>query len=467
MEPNLTMQVVGFVWFLGSWALLTAVLEGGRGPDAGSVLAVLRERRDAGAQPRAAAAKVALGYNVCLDAVVDAVALLAACGVDPAAGSLAADVSSIDSLGELGAVFASHFSRAAAGERAVGDEGTFHALEAGLRHDSLRKKKKLLLGGNAAIMAAILAEDWGFAQVHLGGQVGGEIAKLLPSSIQTVALDAGSKVGHIAVRNDETHVIMEYEKGARWGPSTAQRANRFIVSRDLSNAVVASLEPLNALVKEDGDFDLLVVAGFHMLDAMPHAFRVHRMREIRASLAAIPARTRVHLELASIGHASLLGLIVTEALGHVQSLGLNEQELAALHTAMGGAASEASAVSRVAPDLTAAAAVMLRILRKTPTLSRIHFHAFSVHIIAVSDAGLRAWPNSAAAVAAGSIKASERACNATTFAVGDLAPATIPLATWTQQGVHFFQAPVLACNNVVQTVGLGDAISATALAFQA
>jgi len=52
---------------------------------------------------------------------------------------------------------------------------------------------------------------------------------------------------------------MEYKKGSQWETNsdtnsntvvTATRANRFIVSKDESNAVLATLEPLNQQASE-------------------------------------------------------------------------------------------------------------------------------------------------------------------------------------------------------------------------
>mmetsp|Transcript_6786 Transcript_6786/g.8260 ORF Transcript_6786/g.8260 Transcript_6786/m.8260 type:complete len:160 (+) Transcript_6786:3-482(+) len=126
------------------------------------------------------------------------------------------------------------------------------------------------------------------------------------------------------------------------------------------------------------------------------------------------------------------------------------------------------------------------------TLSRIHFHCFGYHIIAQrsiipTPTNLRKWDSTKEAAASGSVMASERACNSTQLGLGDveqqltsivvngkhtkLSPEN-PIAVWTTGGekpteqIDFVLVPVLACAVPVQTVGLGDAISAAALAYQ-
>ena len=143
-----------------------------------------------------------------------------------------------------------------------------------------------------------------------------------------------------------------------------------------------------------------------------------------------------------------------------------------------------------------------------PRLSRVHFHSYAYHIVAVREGpGRRAWPRAGASVAAGAVAATLQACNATarggesalhgndldlvaparfwaSTSAGDddelpyeerterefvKLDATKELAgagavgTWTRGDVTFHYVPVLVCKEPTGTVGLGDAISAAGL----
>jgi len=430
-------------------------------------------------------ARVALGYNGCLDAIVDTLSLFKTAGISP---SQSKDVSVISSIEDLASVLEFHFGKA--GERAVTVRETFDILEDALRRTPHRKA----LGGNAALMADVLVRDWGFKNVVLGAQVGQFMKQLLSPHLRTVGHDEATdfKVGGssvIPIRSDEIHLIMEYNKGDSWGHRVASRANRFIVSHDLSNAFLAPMDNLHKELQGPKPYDLLVASGFHMLDSQEVPIRKARLKEISTSFRNIPKATRVHAELASIGDASLLDDIVNQILPHVDSIGLNEQELASLfdvldskhldlkHESLGDSVPDVAIVSLAIEH------IFTSIPRGTRSLNRLHFHCLGYHIIAQTNHGMKRWPNPASAVAAGSIKASERACNSTDLTDQQISlqmPTSIhptkesavtitvsaPVATWISNDIHFELAPVLTCNSPVQTVGLGDSISATAIGFQ-
>lgn len=78
----------------------------------------------------------------------------------------------------------------------------------------------------------------------------------------------------VAVKNDELHVIMEYTKNSKWGTlPRPKRANRFIISSDVTNAAISTLEPLNQHVTDsDRKVDLLIAGGFNMLEGQTQAY---------------------------------------------------------------------------------------------------------------------------------------------------------------------------------------------------
>lgn len=457
------------------------------------LLGKLRVTRDM-AVLRTEDARIAIGYNVCLDAVVNVFELFENAGIEEP--DSAADHKSFETLEELAATFLLHFSKAAGGERSVKNPAAFQEIEKALYSTRHRQ----VLGGNAAIMAHVLSHDHGFQHVLLGGQVGPNVKRLLPDRMDTVGMPTGNvRLGDedVRVRQDEVHIIMEYEKGQFWGKSSAERANRFIISHDQSNAVLAAMEKLNEHVANaEPGFDVLIASGFHMLDAKSAQFRKLRLQAAKESLQRIPASTRVHLELASIGDEALLQQLVQSLFPEVDSIGLNEQELGDLFVALKldkkHSKIQIELVKQTLPDVSTVAKVLNAILAEfgpqkgsNRGIARIHFHSFAFHIIAQASSTKNDWPHIAQAVAAGSIMASERACNRTTLAdhhislhmnpsfsteSGTEMQVTLeePTPHWTSADgfFDFVLAPVLACNKAVQTVGLGDSISSSAIAYQ-
>jgi ADP-dependent phosphofructokinase/glucokinase len=313
---------------------------------------------------------------------------------------------------------------------------------------------------------------------------------------------------------DEVHIIMEYPKGTQWGGwgPKADRANRVIVSKDESNAVLAALEATIEKVAESAEESalpsLLVLSGIHMLDGREESFVTARLGDLRTGLKKVPETVLVHLELASIGNEFVLKSILDTTLPLVDSIGLNEEELLAVYKALGGTFGEESGVLKesdltgAVPTVRAVSAALVFVLSKSQVLSRIHFHCFAYHIIALrdsatasnSEANTKAWKNGASAVAAGSLVASTKACdldvtdlhgNDIELKFSSFQPSSVetakvflsdeePVASWKVdvpgekggESASLVMAPVLSCKKVVQTVGLGDAISATALAYQ-
>ena len=122
---------------------------------------------------------------------------------------------------------------------------------------------------------------------------------------------------------------------------------------------------------------------------------------------------------------------------------------------------------------------------RTPTLSRIHFHSLTFHIIATR---VGTWENSASAVGAGTRVGGVQACN-TTSLDSSLVELRIPkafsrsvnfehlrkealildpsqpISVWRRGEVKFHFSPVLVCKKPLVTVGLGDAISAAGLRY--
>jgi len=142
-----------------------------------------------------------------------------------------------------------------------------------------------------------------------------------------------------------------------------------------------------------------------------------------------------------------------------------------------------------APDLTAVSHAIAHILNagiSKPSLGRVHFHTLGYHVVALHPRHADKWGNSMASVARGSVRATLQACNATgeqdlhgddldlktglkiNFGTAEdpehlKVTKDSPVLTFTVEGIQMYYAPVLVCKEPVVVVGLGDAISASAL----
>jgi ADP-dependent phosphofructokinase/glucokinase len=145
-------------------------------------------------------------------------------------------------------------------------------------------------------------------------------------------------------------------------------------------------------------------------------------------------RVPVHLELASSTDPEFMRGVVSALFGEVDSLGFNEQECAFLFEALGGRyspsgpASSRSEIASNTPSPRAVAGVLRFLLESFPSLSRLHFHSISFHLVAYRSKSTakyavdtKAWKKSAgtyralwrggaSAVAAGSVAVTAEAC---------------------------------------------------------
>ena len=296
------------------------------------------------------------------------------------------------------------------------------------------------------------------------------------------------------------HLILEYARGEALLDEVAPRANRFILHSDRVNGALGTLEAFHAAAADFAPH-ILVAAGVHLLQEQESAaFRSQRLADVRRHLSTTPSATAVHLEYASIGDADFVREVTEELLPAIDSLGCNEQELGDMYRALGGAAI-AHDTFVAAPFAAVRDAVALlfdraRELRDATTaddvalrrLTRVHFHYLRYHAIFFDPA---VWHDSELAVGAGAWAAAATACE-----FRDVSPEATArdfderevelddstralmrdgngrvqavrrgeLTTPNGEQLHYVVAPVLVCRKPRRTVGLGDTVSATALA---
>lgn len=416
--------------------------------------------------------RVAIGYNANLDLIVNALEVLEKLNIKPANSETHAQLTSLSDLQET---FSYYMRTGSAAERVAATAELFKQITDAA--ESL-EHKQYHTGGNAALMANSLATLG--CPVLLGGAVGSTLASLLHPDVIVTKDTKKEQV------NDEVHLIMEYARGAAWGGHTSPRANRFIITRDETNA---RLQPLELFHSSIPDFDpsYVILSGLHLLETLGEEERSSRLAVMLDNLHTISRRTKsgddlvmAHLELASIGDASLLRTLAEKVVPHVDSLGLNEQELGGIYSVTGGKEFDVEAFKspQVYPVVQAithlfSLASQHRQSTSTRSLSRVHFHCLHFHLIVQKKDS--EWESGETSVAAGALACSTQACD--NSGVDLLLPPSFeislskfkqidfdhPVTTWSSGEFDFYLAPVLVCRVPTRTVGLGDAISGVGL----
>ena len=141
--------------------------------------------------------------------------------------------------------------------------------------------------------------------------------------------------------------------------------------------------------------------------------RRSRLRKLHNLLTSTPRETRIHFEMASFAEQECLEDVVDTVVHHVDSLGMNEQELPNLHGVLtnGSITLISDAYPRIATTLDHMRAVY-RILSK-PTdghrgLTRLHVHTLAYQ--AIMTAKSSSWKHSMSAAAKAALTANRYTC---------------------------------------------------------
>ncbi|CAH1796959.1 unnamed protein product [Owenia fusiformis] len=418
--------------------------------------------------------KVAVGLNANVDLIVKGSELLRMLNISP---GHKLDHHELNSLHELQEVFAFFLAKGSGAERNFANGEDF-----GKMVDAAERLSRAdwFIGGNAALMAQKIITTFPDTQVQLVGPVGPRLKSLLDQNMQ---VPQSSRID-----KDEVHMILEFERGEKWGDHQAPVATRFITSHDLSNARMDKLETLFASL---GSFqpDLVILSGLHIMEGQSEDFLKKRLEDLAGNLRLLPSTVPVHLELASMTKPWFMKLIMEIVLPTVSSLGLNEQELAFASHATDGPHNTMYKEIKGQPEIHKVSDIMTWLLKTysygsknypNSKLTRVHFHSLTYHITGTLNV---AWRNERAAVAAGTRIAAKQACDMKIFDptkvdikspeqfklfTGDKLRSfnqSEPVLSWKTGDFKFCFSPVLVCKHPLKTVGLGDAISATGLLF--
>ncbi|XP_063226286.1 ADP-dependent glucokinase [Bacillus rossius redtenbacheri] len=419
--------------------------------------------------------KVAIGYGACLDLFVDGNVLLPYNDL----GSNPEHFTDISSNKELSKTYAYFYRHGAAAERYVSNSSLFDEL---VNRAFATAGSHSGLGGNAPVMASRFAHEG--CKVLLAAKMSPELQKFLPRGVTVVGGETSK---------DDVHLILEYKAEERWGPHVAPRANRFIIHNDRNNPTVSSAEEFEKALAGFRP-NLLVVGGLQMMDNFPFApgVRKARLHKVREQMSSQPASTKVHFEMASFAESEMLVELTQNVIPFADSLGMNEQELANLHSTLvyGNVSLVADAIPRVAVVLDQMRHVFRLVRERSGTvpggrlLTRLHVHTLAYQAIMTSASS--PWRNSMAAAAKASLTANRHVCGSKQV---DVDKATLimdesfstsvargsqrvpleldhPVSCWSEGEVQICVAPVLVCTRAHQTAGGGDNISSAGLVLQ-
>ncbi|XP_041649079.1 ADP-dependent glucokinase [Cheilinus undulatus] len=443
---------------------------------------LLRAERKVGmnniARPR-----VAVGFGGCVDLIVDGVSLLNKIGLPPTDQPLHHNY--IENAVQLAESFAYFFAPGAAAERFMLNDTLFSELVEASRD---LPGNRWSVGGNAPVMAGRMATEG--CDVLLGGSFSPDFTDVLSQHI-TVA-------GNI-IEEPDIHLILEYPSGARWGPLTSRRANRYIVHSDDHNPYLDSMEEFAGKL-EDFQPDLLVVGGLQMMDNFPfHAGERDALLSRLADLLSTSSpKLGVHFEMASFVEESIMEDLLHYVIPRADSLGMNEQELPNLLSLLKG--SNITVLSDPNPRVATVLDQMREVYRilnqrykdsrgetnngEGKPLTRLHVHTLAFQAMIVTRGSQ--WKNTMSATAKASLTANRHVCGS-----NDIDPSKArlimddsfsvsrqegsqriplqesrPVSCWDEENYEICVAPVLVCTEVYQTAGGGDNISAAGLVLQ-
>ncbi|XP_031849431.1 ADP-dependent glucokinase isoform X2 [Nomia melanderi] len=344
------------------------------------------------------------------------------------------------------------------------------------------------IGGNAAIMAMRFAKEG--CDVTLAAKLTKSMYQMMPQVINIVGGE---------VKQDDIHLIMEYKRGDVWGPYSSVRANRYIIHSDTSNPMIRSLDPFDEFLSVT-EPNLIVVSGLQMMDNYPflEGERQKLLLKVKKQLLERPLSTKIHFEMASIVENEFFYELIESVLPYVDSLGVNEQEIASLKEfVVGGLSNVADSMPNVTVVLDQMRMVfelirLKNIVNSSPRkLSRIHVHSLAYQVIFIEKGS--EWKNTMAAAAKASLTAHRHVCATNHVDVKKAAlmlddrfltsvkdgteislDINKPVSCWDEvlSGViekipiQICVAPGLVCTETAQTAGGGDNISSAGLVLQ-
>lgn len=432
-------------------------------------------------QPTVLFRRVVIGINCNVDMVVTGTSLLERLN---GTSTNRKDHEVIKNVNDLYESFAYFFSRGAAAERHISDPKMFQILAQFAGEP--RHRPHHYIGGNAALMAQKIATSFPRTTTYLVGPIGPRSHVLLhPSIVRT---------NSTRIVKDELHVIIEYKQGEILDEYVAPASSRFITSHDQYSGSAVVIEMFFKAISQFNP-DLVILAGVHLLQNQNKEMRMEKLRLIKRSLLQVKHNIPIHFQLGNMGNPDHVAEVLHRIVPHVDSLGLNEQELAFFSHVANGPYTDLYPVFPGAIHVYKVVEMLYWLLTKFGhdstdpesknyqyRLSRIHFHSLTFHLMVYKGTD---WSNLASGLAAGAKVAARQSCKITNDLNTDNLEVRIskahlldkeigkryvfepqrPIASWMRNDVIFIYTPALICKFPTRTVGVDDAVSATGLIF--
>jgi ADP-dependent phosphofructokinase/glucokinase len=337
------------------------------------------------ARPCSSGKTVLIGFNGCLDLVVDASQLLSHMRNDLSMtlGDMRQPTvhDKINSIPQFLTTLSQYLREGVATEKFAVNDTMFSQL---VSSANKCESANSVLGGNAAIMGTRFSKLG--CPVQFGGFVGSKIRDALGAHTISVADNS------MLIDIDDVHLIVEYPRGSLFvdadpaliqeaGDLVAQRANRFILTQELDTRIphrllTESLQKDKAIRDQIG---IVVLSGFHLFDGKPQESRLSEFNALIDTIHATSADTLIHLEIASFTEPQLLFDLQDTVLKHVHSLGANEQEIAGVYDLM--QTGEFSQFYEHKPAIHDTLHKTRSVLSELPHVSRVHVHNIAFQAI--------------------------------------------------------------------------------------
>jgi ADP-dependent glucokinase len=168
---------------------------------------------------------------------------------------------SLSNLEHFKECFMYFFRKGSAAERSFNYVEDFETITS---HIHKLRKQQWFIGGNAGLMAEGISKRIDNSEIILVGPVGPKLKHLLNKNIRVPQ--------NSVIKNDEIHLILEYDANETFENVQTPNANRFIVSHDVYNSKMIMLQEFFNITQIHRP-DIIILSGLHLLESQDDDFR--------------------------------------------------------------------------------------------------------------------------------------------------------------------------------------------------
>mmetsp|Transcript_61847 Transcript_61847/g.70944 ORF Transcript_61847/g.70944 Transcript_61847/m.70944 type:complete len:491 (+) Transcript_61847:34-1506(+) len=417
--------------------------------------------------------RLAWGYFADLDVLVNGVPYMNSLGYEKPPEPVYHDF--LNNMQDFAETFAFFFSKGAANEMFLDNVEDWSKV----RETAFTNKRDAYYGGNALWMAK------NAARIGCRSLLGAIVDPDLKQELTDLGVETIGTV--IPAEEFDVHILMEYVKTESWGKLFAPRSNRYYVNRDQQ---ISKLEVLDAYHEEIKKYkpDFHGIGGLHLLE--PHfegSDIKDKLYKMKAYWAEAQQRgEQIHLELAAFNNLKFYETLADTAIKQANSIGLNEQELAILHSYL--STQSLVAVSDTNPDANAINGLIVDTLKlmieNGYEVNRMHLHSLNVHSVCYKESH---WGDGSFGLISSALIAARMGCRVETltedlvtlYHPGELIGKNFagqeehlafypsnPVMKW-KLDLEFIclSIPAVICHDSQRSANLGDNISSTGLTY--